>query len=63
MSGKEIKDYILNRDDIYYNIIVIDDEKNKWKFDDIKDETNYEFTKLDEYVIGSGMVLAYYLIK
>ena len=27
MSGKEIKDYILNRDDIYYNIIVIDDKK------------------------------------
>ena len=63
LNDDEIKDYILNRDDIYYNIIVIDDEKNKWKFDDIKDETNYEFTKLDEYVIGSGMVLAYYLIK
>ena len=63
MSGKEIKDYILNRDDIYYNIIVIDDKKNKWKFDDIKDETNYEKTKIDEYVIGCGMVLAYYLIK
>lgn len=63
MSGKEIKDYILNRDDLYYNIVVVDENKNKWKFEDIKDETNYEFTKIEEFIIGSGMVLAYYLIK
>lgn len=63
MSGKEIKDYILKKDDLYYNIVVIDENKNNWKFEDIKDNTNYEFTKLDEYIIGSGMILAYYLIK
>jgi hypothetical protein len=63
MSGKEIKDYILKKDDLYYNIVVVDENKNNWKFEDIKDNTNYEFTKLDEYVIGSGMILAYYLIK
>ena len=63
MSGKEIKDYILNKDDLYYNIVVVDENKNNWKFEDIKDNTNYEFTKLEEYVIGCGMVLAYYLIK
>lgn len=63
MSGKEIKDYILNKDDLYYNIVVVDENKNNWKFEDIKDNTNYEFTKLDECVIGCGMVLAYYLIK
>ena len=77
MSGKEIKNYILNKDDVYYNIVVVDENKNNWKFEDIKDETNYEFIKLDdiddntiyefikmeELVIGSGMVLAYYLIK
>jgi hypothetical protein len=63
MSGKEIKDFIIKKDDLYYNIVVVDENKNNWKFEDIKDNTNYEFTKLDEYVIGSGMILAYYLIK
>ena len=30
---------------------------------DIDDNTIYEFTKMEELTIGSGMVLAYYLIK
>ena len=63
MSGKEIKDFIIKKDDLYYNIVVVDENKNNWKFEDIKDNTNYEFTKLEEYVIGCGIVLAYYLIK
>jgi hypothetical protein len=63
MSGKEIKDFIIKKDDLYYNIVVVDENKNNLKFDDINDNSYYEFTKLEEYVIGSGMVLAYYLIK
>lgn len=63
MSGKEIKDYILKKDDIYYNIVVLNKENKTIKLDDIDDNTIYEFTKIDEYIIGSGMILAYYLIK
>ena len=63
MSGKEIKDYIINNDDIYYNIIVLDDFGNKWKFTDINDDTDYDFVKIDEMIIGSGMLMAYYRIK
>lgn len=63
MSGKEIKDYILRKDDLYYNIIVINNDNKTIKLDDIDDNTIYEFIKMEELVIGSGMVLAYYLIK
>lgn len=63
MSGKEIKDYILKKDDIYYNIVILNEENKTVKLEDIKDNTVYEFTKMEELIIGSGMVLAYYLIK
>lgn len=63
MSGKEIKDYILKKDDIYYNIVVLNKENKTIKLDDIDDNTIYEFTQMEELTIGSGMILAYYLIK
>ena len=63
MSGKEIKDYILKKDDLYYNIVVLNEENKTIKLDDIDDNTIYEFSKMEELTIGSGMVLAYYLIK
>ena len=63
MSGKEIKDYILEKDDIYYNIVVIDENNNKLSFDDIEDNKDYQFTKQEELKIGCGMIMAYYLIK
>lgn len=63
MSGKEIKDYILEKDDIYYNIVILNESNEIVKFDDIIDERIYEFIKLEELTIGSGMVLAYYQIK
>ena len=63
MSGKEIKDYILEKDDIYYNIVVIDENNNKLSFDDIEDNKDYQFTKQEELKIGYGMIMAYYLIK
>ena len=63
MSGKEIKDYILEKDDIYYNIVILNEKNEVVKFDEIVDDTIYEFIKLEELTIGSGMVLAYYQIK
>jgi hypothetical protein len=63
MSGKEIKDYILNNDDVYYNIVVLDKDNEKISFSDIKDKVNYDFSKLEEIVIGSGMLLVYYKIN
>jgi hypothetical protein len=63
MSGKEIKDYIFKKDDIYYNIIVLDETGKKWKFNEIEDDTEYDFIKMDEFKIGVGMVVAYYRIK
>jgi hypothetical protein len=63
MSGKEIKDYILEKDDIYYNIVILNETNEIIKFDDIINERIYDFIKLEELTIGSGMVLAYYQIK
>jgi hypothetical protein len=63
MSGKEIKNYVTNRDDIYYNIIIIDENKNNLTFDDIDNDTLYDFVKMDEMVIGCGMIVVYYSIK
>ena len=45
MSGKEIKVYVSERDDIYYNIIIIDDNKKQLSFNDIDDNVIYDFEK------------------
>lgn len=63
MSGKEIKVYVSERDDIYYNIIIVDENGNAIGYNDIIDDEMYEFTKIEEFNIGCGMVKAYYSIK
>jgi hypothetical protein len=63
MSGKEIKIYVSERDDIYYNIIIVDENKKQLSFNDIDDNVIYDFEKIEDFVIGSGMVVAYYSIK
>lgn len=63
MSGKEIKIYVSERDDIYYNIIIVDENKKQVSFNDINDNVIYDFEKIEDFVIGSGMVVAYYSIK
>jgi hypothetical protein len=63
MSGKEIKVYVSERDDIYYNIIIVDENKKQLSFNDIDDNVIYDFEKIEDFVIGSGMVVAYYSIK
>lgn len=63
MSGKEIKVYVSERDDIYYNIIIVDENKKQLSFNDINDNVIYDFEKIEDFVIGSGMVVAYYSLK
>lgn len=63
MSGKEIKVYVSERDDIYYNIIIIDENKKQLSFNEIDDNVIYDFEKIEDFVIGSGMLVAYYSIK
>ena len=63
MSGKDIKVYVSERDDIYYNIIIIDENKKQLSFNEIDDNVIYDFEKIEDFIIGSGMVVAYYSIK
>lgn len=63
MSGKEIKIYVSERDDIYYNIIIVNENNEQMSFKDIDDNVIYDFEKIEDFVIGSGMVVAYYSIK
>ena len=63
MSGKDVKAYIAKMDDIYYNIIVVNENGIEIDFNDIEDDVIYEFSKMEEFKIGCGMVKAYYSIK
>lgn len=63
MSGKDVKAYIAKMDDIYYNVIVVNEKGVEIGYDDIEDDVMYEFNKLEEFKIGCGMVKAYYSIK
>ena len=63
MNGKEIKEYITSIDDIEYNVTVFDECGNEINFNDIQDDVIYEFNKIGEFKIGSGIVKAYYSIK
>lgn len=63
MSGLEIKNYIANMDDVCYHIVVVDENGRKIYLNDIDDNTIYKFEKIDELIIGSGMLKVYYSIK
>lgn len=63
MSGLEIKEYITNMDDVCYHIVVVDENGKRIYFDDINNDTIYNFEKVDELIIGSGMVKVFYMIK
>lgn len=63
MSGLEIKNYIANMDDVCYHIVVVNENGEKIYFNDIDDNTIYTFEKIDELIIGSGMLKVYYSIK
>lgn len=63
MTGKEVKNFIKTHCDIEYTIIIVDNDKRKVSVNDLNDDDLYEFEKIDEFLVGSGMILAYFSIK
>ena len=63
MTGKEIKNFVKTKCDVEYTIIIIDKDKRKVSLNELNDDTLYNFEKIDEFLIGCGMILAYYSIK
>mgnify|MGYP003409883019 FL=1 len=63
MSGKEIKNYVLNQNDTEYTVIVLNKDGKRVSYNAIKDDVMYNFKKIDEFQIGAGMFVAQYLIE
>lgn len=63
MSGKEIKNYVLNQNDTEYTVIVLNKDGKRVSYNAIKDDVMYNFEKIDELQIGAGMFVAQYLIE
>lgn len=63
MSGKEIKNYVLNQNDTEYTVIVLNKDGKRVSYNAIKDDVMYNFKKIDEVQIGAGMFVAQYLIE
>lgn len=62
MSGKEIKNFILDQNDTEYTIKVINEDGKRVSLNAIKDDELYNFVKIDEILIGAGMIIAQYMI-
>ena len=63
MSGKEIKNYVLNQNDTEYTVIVLNKDGKRVSYNAIKDDVVYNFKKINEIQIGAGMFVAQYLIE
>lgn len=63
MSGKEIKKFVSNQNDIEYTVIVLNKDGKRVSYNAIKDDEMYNFKKIDEIQIGAGMFVAQYLIE
>ncbi|MBP3629991.1 MAG: hypothetical protein J6J23_00720 [Clostridia bacterium] len=63
MSGKEIKNYVLNQNDTEYTVIVLNKDGKRVSYNAIKDDVMYNFKKINEIQIGAGMFVAQYLIE
>lgn len=63
MSGKEIKNYVLNQNDTEYTVIVLNKDGKRVSYNAIKDDVMYNFKKINETQIGAGMFVAQYLIE
>jgi len=63
MSGKEIKNYVLNQNDTEYTVIVLNKDGKRVSYNAIKDDVMYNFKKINELQIGAGMFVAQYLIE
>lgn len=63
MSGKEIKNFVLNQNDTEYTVKVINRDGRKVNLNAINDDEMYNFKKNNEIQIGAGMFVAQYLIE
>ena len=63
MSGKEIKNYVLNQNDTEYTVIILNNDGERVSYNAIKDDVMCNFKKIDEIQIGAGMFVAQYLIE
>ena len=63
MSGKEIKNYVLNQNDTEYTVMILNNDGERVSYNAIKDDVMYNFKKIDEIQIGAGMFVAQYLIE
>lgn len=63
MSGKEIKNYVLNQNDIEYTVMILNNDGKRVSYNAIKDDEMYNFKKINEIQIGAGMFVAQYLIE
>jgi hypothetical protein len=62
MSGKEIKDFVLSQNDSEYTVKVINRDGRKVNLNAINDDEMYNFEKINEVLIGAGMIIAQYQI-
>ena len=63
MSGKEIKQFVLNQNDIEYTVKVVNRDGRKVHLNAINDDEMYNFEKINEVLIGAGMIIAQYQIS
>lgn len=62
MSGREIKKFVSNQNDIEYTVVILNRDGKRVSYNAIQDNEMYNFEKIDEIQIGAGMFVAQYLI-
>jgi hypothetical protein len=62
MSGREIKNFVLSQNDSEYTVKVINRDGRKVNLNAINDDEMYNFEKINEVLIGAGMIIAQYQI-
>lgn len=63
MTGKEIKSFLNINSTSFDQIYLVDENNNDFYRENIKDNSEYEFSKLSERVSGAGIGYNYYLIR
>jgi hypothetical protein len=63
MTGKEIKSFLNINSTSFDQIYLVDENNNDFYREQIKDDSEYEFSKLSERVSGAGIGYNYYLIR
>lgn len=63
MTGKQIKSFLNINSTSFDQIYLVDENNNEFYRECIKDDSEYEFSKLSERVSGAEIGYNYYLIK